>query len=179
MAVQANSKSNGAMDLIPIGEAARLLRLNPSALRYYDERGLVPVTVRRGGRRWYGRHELRRLAFITIAARLGIPLDTAAKILDAPGPRWRQAVREQITALDDLIEQARGARTFLEHALRCPSEHPTRDCPSMTAALDLLVDGGTIEQLAKEQFHRRADTPDGPRPADSTGDVETAPCAPT
>ena len=32
-------KSNVAMDLIPIGEAAARLGMSPSALRYYDERG--------------------------------------------------------------------------------------------------------------------------------------------
>ena len=84
---------NWAMKLIPIGEAARRLQLRPSALRYYDERGLVPATARQGGRRMYGRAELRRIAFLTIAQRLGIPLNTAAAVLDAPGPQRPAAPR--------------------------------------------------------------------------------------
>ncbi|MGH3694213.1 MAG: MerR family transcriptional regulator [Pseudonocardiaceae bacterium] len=52
------------MDLISIGQAADRLGLNPSALRYYDERGLVTPAARRAGRRVYGLEELRRLAFI-------------------------------------------------------------------------------------------------------------------
>ena len=142
---------DGWVDLIPIGEAARQLGLNPSALRYYDERGLVPARVRRGGRRMYGPDELRRLAFIKIAQRLGLPLGTAAAILDAPGPQWRETVREQITELDHLIAQGRGARVFLTHALDCPAEHPARDCPNMTAALDQLVAGVTVDHL-REQY---------------------------
>ena len=66
------------MDLIPIGEAAARLALSTSALRYYDERGLVRPQVRRGGRRMNGSEELRRLAFIKVAHRLGLPLQTAA-----------------------------------------------------------------------------------------------------
>jgi DNA-binding transcriptional MerR regulator len=140
------------MDLMPIGEAAARLGLNTSALRYYDERGLVPVQTRQANQRLYGREELRRLAFIKIAHRLGIPLETAAAILDAPGQQWRETVREQIAALDDLIEKAQGAQTFLAHALNCPHAHPARDCPSMTAALDELVDGATSMEQLREQY---------------------------
>ena len=140
------------MVLLPIGEAAHRLGLNTSALRYYDERGLVPVRTRQSGARLYGREELRRLAFIKIAQRLGIPLQTAAAILDAPSAQWHDTVREQIAQLDNLIEQAQGAKTFLTHALDCPHAHPTRDCPTMTAALDQLIEGATTTEQLKEQY---------------------------
>jgi DNA-binding transcriptional MerR regulator len=138
------------MDLISISEAATRLGLSSSALRYYDDRGLVHPTARRGGRRMYGPQELRRLAFIKIAHRLGLPLETASAVLDAPGPRWRQTVRRQIAELDQVIAQAQGAQLFLTHALNCPTEHPARECPTMIAALDSLLEGATVEQLAAE-----------------------------
>ena|ERR1700758_2588118 len=112
------------MDLIPIGEAAARLGLSASALRYYDQRGLVCLRARQGGRRMYGAEELRRLAFIKLAHRLGLPLHTAAAVLDAPGPSWRQTVRRQIDELDAVIAQAQGAQSFLTHALSRPTEHP-------------------------------------------------------
>jgi DNA-binding transcriptional MerR regulator len=127
------------MDLIPIGQAADRLGLSPSALRYYDERGLVSPPARQAGRRMYGPEELRRLAFIKIAQRLGLPLDTAAAVLDAPGPQWRQTVRQQIAELDQVIAQARAAQVFLTHALNCPTDHPARDCSTMIATLARLV----------------------------------------
>lgn len=138
------------MDLIPIGEAATRLGMSPSALRYYDERGLVSPPARRAGRRMYGSEELRRLAFIKIVHRLGLPLATAAAVLDAPSPHWRQTVRRQIAELDQVIAQAQGAQLFLTHALHCPTDHPARECPTMIATLDRLVDGMTVEQLAAE-----------------------------
>ena len=56
---------------------------------------------------------------------LGIPLQTAAAIFDAPGPRWREAVREQLATLEQLIGLARGAQTFLTHTLDCrPNDRP-------------------------------------------------------
>lgn len=138
------------MDLIPIGEAAARLGLSTSALRYYDERGLVCPQHRLAGKRMYGPDDLRRLAFIKIFQQLGVSLDTAAAVLDAPAPQWREIVREQISALDEVVRQARGAQHFLTHALQCPTEHPARECPTMTGALDRLVDGMTVAQLADE-----------------------------
>ena len=138
------------MDAIPIGEAAARLQMTSSALRYYDERGLVSPVSRSAGRRMYGRDELRRLALLKIFQRLGLPLDTAAAVLDAPSPQWRDTVREQIARLDDVIAQARGAQNFLTHALYCPADHPARECPTMTGALDRLLDGISVDDLAAE-----------------------------
>jgi DNA-binding transcriptional MerR regulator len=155
--VQVGLKSNDGMELISIGEAAARLRMSPSALRYYDERGLVRPRSRQAGRRMYGSEELRRLAFIKIVHRLGLPLDTAAAVLDAPSPQWREIVRQQIAQLDQVIAQAQGAQLFLTHALHCPTDHPARECATMTGALDRLVDGMTVDQLAAEHT-------DGPWP---------------
>lgn len=138
------------MNLIPIGQAADRLGLSPSALRYYDERGLVSPPERQAGRRMYGPEEFRRLAFIKIAQRLGLPLDTAAAVLDAPGPQWRQTVRQQIAELDQVIAQAQAAQTFLTHALNCPTNHPARECATKIATLDRLVDGTAVDQVVAE-----------------------------
>ena len=138
------------MDPIPIGEAAARLQMTSSALRYYDERGLVCPSSRSAGRRMYGSEELRRLAFLKIFQRLGLPLDTAAAVLDAPSPQWREVVKQQIGHLEAVIAQARGAQDFLTHALHCPADHPARECPTMIGALDRLVDGTSVEELASE-----------------------------
>jgi len=138
------------MELITIGDAAQMLALNTSALRYYEDRGLV-TPERRGGKRMYNREQLRRLAFIQLMQRLGIRLDAASAVLDEPGDQWRGVVREQIGAIDDLIARANGARDFLEHALACPADHPVDQCPHMIEVLDKRLGGVTIEELAAEQ----------------------------
>lgn len=138
------------MEAISIGDAAARLGMTTSALRYYDHRGLVHPQGRRSGRRMYGPDELRRLALIKIVHGLGLPLDTAVAVLDAPSEQWRQTVREQISELDRVITRARGAQQFLTHALRCPSDHPARECPTMMGTLDRLVEGMSVEELAAE-----------------------------
>lgn len=143
------------MALVTIGQAARQLGINPSALRYYEQRGLVQPAARRAGRRMYDAEQLRRLAFIQLMHTLGIRLDAAGAVLDQPGDQWRAAVREQIAALDALIARADAAQDFLRHALECPTDHPVRDCPSMIEVLDRRVAGVTFEQLATEYGHGR------------------------
>ena len=150
LALQAGLKSNKDMELVTIGDAAQMLALNTSALRYYEERGLV-TPERRGGKRMYSREHMRRLAFIQLMQRLGIRLDAASAVLDEPSDQWRGAVREQIAAIEELIARANGARDFLEHALACPADHPVEECPHMIEVLDKRLGGVTIEELAAEQ----------------------------
>ena len=57
------STTNDA-ELLPIDEVARRLGIRASAIRYYEERGLVLPLSRQSGRRWYGPSEIRRLAII-------------------------------------------------------------------------------------------------------------------
>ena len=140
------------MDVIPIGEAAARLQMTASALRYYDERGLVRPAARRAGARMYGTEELRRLAFLKVVHRLGVPLDVAAAVLDSPSEQWRDSIRGQLADLDRVIAQARAAQQFLTHALHCPTDHPVRECATMTGALDRLVDGTSVDELAAEHI---------------------------
>ena len=141
------------MALVGIGEAARKLGVNTSALRYYEERGLVLPASRQGGRRMYGPEQLRRLAFLQLMQRLGMSLDDACTVLDEAGDTWRATVRERMTALEELIARAEAARYFLQHALECPAEDPTRECPYMTETLDRRLAGVTFEELAAEHGH--------------------------
>jgi DNA-binding transcriptional MerR regulator len=138
------------MELISIGEAARRLHLNTSALRYYEERGLVRPATRHAGKRMYGQTELRRLVLVSLMQRLGVRLDTAAAVMDESGEQWRSVVRDQIDDLNALIERAQGARKFLSAALTCPADHPTSECPHLVGVLDHLFTGGTFEELAEQ-----------------------------
>ena len=137
------------MELVTIGDAARMLGLNTSALRYYEDRGLVHP-ARCGGKRMYSRGQLRRLAFIQLMQRLGIHLDAASAVLDEPSDQWRGVVRGQIAAIEELIARANGARDFLQHALACPADHPVDQCPHMIEALDKRLAGVTLEELAAQ-----------------------------
>ena len=140
------------MDPLPIGDAARLLGLNTSALRYYEQRGLVNPE-RKGGTRVYAQRDLRRLAFIQVVHRLGLPLDTAKAILDSPSPEWRNDAKAQIDGLAELIRQAKAAQYFLAHAANCPAEHPVEECPTMVSNLDRHLAGTPLEDITAEHLN--------------------------
>ncbi|MBI1403687.1 MAG: redox-sensitive transcriptional activator SoxR [Porphyrobacter sp.] len=61
-------------DFITIGEVARRTGLTVSAVRYYEERGLVAPLRTNGNQRRFLRSDIRRLSFILIAQRLGLSL---------------------------------------------------------------------------------------------------------
>jgi DNA-binding transcriptional MerR regulator len=123
------------MELVPIGEAARRVGMAASALRYYDERGLVAPSVRRGGRRYYGRDELRRLAMIRMGQELGANLDEVARMFRGGGEFW-EVIDARIAALEEQIRRARETKIVLEHMRGCPAEDPLRECEQFQKALD-------------------------------------------
>jgi len=110
--------------LVPIDEVARRLGLRASAIRYYEERGLVQPASRHAGRRWYGPAAIRRLAIIQHWQQAGrMSLGEIADILAGPtGNRgWAQVVAHRIETLGAQIEQMQMARDFLRHVL---AHHP-------------------------------------------------------
>ena len=61
--------------LLTIGEVARRSGVAASALRYYDELGLIQSQRAGSGHRRYPRFVLRRIAFIVFAQRVGLTLE--------------------------------------------------------------------------------------------------------
>jgi MerR family transcriptional regulator, redox-sensitive transcriptional activator SoxR len=104
------------MDLLAIGEVAGRSGMAPSALRYYEEQGLISATRTTGGARRYPRSVLRRLALIRAGRNVGLSLLEIRSALDSlPADRpptvtdwarlsegWRDRLDEQIAALTRL-----------------------------------------------------------------------------
>lgn len=63
-----------ANDLLTIGELARRTGLSVSAIRFYEDKGLVAALRTSGNQRRFLRGDIRRLSFILIAQRLGLSL---------------------------------------------------------------------------------------------------------
>ena len=118
-------------DVTPIDEVARRLGLRASAIRYYEDRGLVQPVSRHSGRRWYGPAEIRRLAIIQYWQRSGLmSLDEIGDILAGPAATrgWTQIVQERIDALRLQAERMNDAREYLEHVLSHHHDSPPDGC---------------------------------------------------
>jgi MerR family transcriptional regulator, copper efflux regulator len=104
--------------LVPIDEVARRLGLRASAIRYYEERGLIEAAARHGGRRWYGPDQLRRLAIIRFWQTSALMnLNEIGDILAGPtGTRsWSQIIDDRIETLQVQLDHMAAAREFLQH----------------------------------------------------------------
>lgn len=66
---------------ITIGDVARRSGVAASALRFYEERGLIASERRGKGQRRFPRAVLRRIAFIVFAQRIGLTLDEIGREL--------------------------------------------------------------------------------------------------
>src|SRR6266436_4338158 len=108
-----------------IGELACRSRLNASAIRYYERRGLFPAPHRAGGQRRYAADALDRVLLIRFASEMGFTLSEIKVFLnglrdDAPvGPRWKKLARRKIHEVQRSIQRARRLRSLLEHLLHC------------------------------------------------------------
>ncbi|MBL7494682.1 MerR family transcriptional regulator [Frankia sp. AgB1.9] len=88
-------------ELVPIDEVARRVGLRASAIRYYEQRGLIAPAVQSAGRRWYCPAEIRRLAVIRYWQRSALmSLDDIADLLASrPDPAWKRVIEAQIESL--------------------------------------------------------------------------------
>jgi len=117
-------------DLVPIDEVARAFGLNASALRYYEERGLVTPSARRAGRRWYGREQVRRVGAIQFWQRSGLlRLDEIGEILDGTPTRpWDEVLGHRLADLNAQIEGLQAARAVIEHIFEHHPDQPPDGC---------------------------------------------------
>src|SRR5262245_17222541 len=106
-----------------IGELARQTGIAASALRYYEDLGLLPAPVRKSGRRVYGDAALDRIAFIQFARACGFRLDEIAILLghgrDKVSARWRKLAVSKMAELDALIANAQGMKQYLAQVMAC------------------------------------------------------------
>jgi MerR family transcriptional regulator, redox-sensitive transcriptional activator SoxR len=86
--LQVMSKSRGDSEDLTIGEAAARIGITTSAMRFYEDSGLIRAARTGGGQRRYHRDVLRRVAFIRGAQSIGMRLAEIRQAVDnLPGDR--------------------------------------------------------------------------------------------
>ncbi len=113
-------------DLIPIGEMARRTGLSISAIRFYEDKGLVEPIRNAGNQRRYLRSDIRRLSFILIAQQLGLALSEIEQELRklpqrrTPNARdWHKISNSIRGQLDRKIAQLERTRDKLDGCIGC------------------------------------------------------------
>ena len=113
-------------DLLTIGEVSRRSGVASSALRFYEQRGLIASERRDGGQRRYPRHVLRRIAFIVFAQRVGLTLDEIGAELAKLDPNrapsrsdWSRLTGAWVTRIDERIAELERLRAGLTECIGC------------------------------------------------------------
>ena len=111
---------------LTIGEVAQRAGLRTSAIRYYEDMGVLPRPERvYGGHRRYSARVFHHLAFIQLAQQAGFSMAEIQTLVtafdeDAPlGVRWRTLAEQKLSELEELIAKAQGMKRILEQGIRC------------------------------------------------------------
>jgi MerR family redox-sensitive transcriptional activator SoxR len=113
-------------DLLTIGEVARRSGVASSALRFYEERGLISSERAGSGHRRYPRPVLRRIAFIVFAQRVGLTLDEIGRELAKLPPEraptrgdWSRLSRGWSDRIDERIAELERLKAGLTECIGC------------------------------------------------------------
>ncbi|RAY14555.1 MerR family transcriptional regulator [Actinomadura craniellae] len=122
--------------LLDIAEVARRSGLAPSALRFYEKKGLITATARNGLRRTYHPDVLERLGLVTCARSAGFSVAEIGRFLSARAddPELRVRMAAKARALDEQIDQLTRLRDGLRHVAVCDHE-PIVECPDFKGAI--------------------------------------------
>jgi MerR family redox-sensitive transcriptional activator SoxR len=113
-------------EMLTIGEVAKRSGVASSALRFYEERGLISSEREGSGHRRYPRSVLRRIAFIVFAQRVGLTLDEIeGELAKLPGDRvpnkrdWSRLSAGWSARIEDRIAELERLRKGLTECIGC------------------------------------------------------------
>ena len=111
--------------LLSIGELAKKANVNPSAIRYYESIGIMPIPARVNGQRRYKTEVIDQLKFIKMAQLAGFTNPEIATLLEGfdeqspPSERWKQMAVAKRAELEKKKRQIDTMLTILNNGLDC------------------------------------------------------------
>jgi DNA-binding transcriptional MerR regulator len=134
--------------LLTIGELSERTGVAPSALRYYEELGLMPPALRASGKRRYGESAVQLVGVILFLRDLGFSLAEMKTLIvsrSRSADEWRELARNKLAELEKSVERAQAARLAIQHALRCKHEN-LLDCPIFAGVLAARLAGKSLQE---------------------------------
>ena len=103
-----------------IGEFSRRAGIAPSAVRYYEEQGLLPRASRVSGRRVFDDRSLANLMVVRLAGDAGFTLAEIRQLVTEFGRnRWRRLAQRKLGEVRAASERLRSMTVLLEKLLEC------------------------------------------------------------
>lgn len=126
------------MKFMDIGEVAEKSGVRPSALRYYEETGLIASISRHGLRRQFAPEVLLQLKLIAMGKSAGFSLDEIAGMFSKNGlPNLpRDAIHAKADEMDRKIRELTALRDTLRHVADCQAPSHM-ECPTFRRLVDV------------------------------------------
>ena len=108
--------------LLSIGEVAKKAALRPSAIRFYEKKGLLPRPLLSSGQRRYDSSIFARLAVLERAKQCGFTLEEVRELFNdsgQPSERWQRIARKKMAELDAMAERIAIMRDLLQRRCDC------------------------------------------------------------
>ena len=103
-----------------IGELARRTGLATSAIRYYEEVGLLPPPARRGGQRVFDERYVPRLVAIQFAKDAGFTLEEIRQLVRRfQGERWKALAQRKLEEIESAAARLKMMRALLLGVIEC------------------------------------------------------------
>ena len=116
---------------LTIGELAKRTGVATSALRYYEELGLIPAPGRVSGQRRYPESAVGLVGVILLLRDVGFSLRESKALLASRTQTvdsWRKLTQRKLANLDEQIAKAQTAKEVITHGLACSHDDFTT-CP--------------------------------------------------
>ena len=133
---------------LTIGELAKRTGVATSALRYYEELGLLPAPGRASGRRRYPESAVGLVGMILLLRDVGFSLREAKALLGSRTPAgegWRSLAHRKLADLDEQIAKAQTAKEVITHGLACPHDDITT-CPKSASIVAARLAGKPLQE---------------------------------
>jgi len=144
------------MKLLDIGEVSARSGIKPSALRYYEEAGLISSISRHGLRRQFPPEVLLQLKLISMGKSAGFSLDEIAGMFGRNGAPDlpRVVLHQKADKIDRQIRELAALRDTLRHVADCPAPSHM-ECPTFRRLVEVAGKRG-IKRAKKKASTVRA-----------------------
>jgi DNA-binding transcriptional MerR regulator len=140
---------------LTIGEMARRTGVATSALRFYEEKGLIASLGRQGLRRRFAPEVLDQLALIALGQAAGFSLDEIGSMFSPDGAPSidRRMLAAKADEIDTMIKRLKAMSNGLKHAAVCPAPSHA-ECPTFQRLLRAAA-AGSLERRQKKSLVAR------------------------
>src|SRR5256885_17060422 len=140
-----------------IGELAKRVNLNASAIRYYEKLGLLHAPARTSGQRRYSTESIDRGLLIRFAGEMGFSLPEIKVFLSAiretapDDPRWKTLAARKIVEMRQVIVRARRLEKLMRGLCQC-------HCSSLNECVRRLAISENLSFVAQNSPRKRKST---------------------